>query len=163
MNTSGFYKIENDELFYGPNFVYSKDYELTRETHEDLEYPVDGWYWFDSEEEAREFFNLPDPLIVERYKFLGQLAKEVMAGDDNEMQQALTQAGAMTNLLITMTMQSQDIPEVMKPEAVNEIQEAKTFRRDHPFIDLFGPAFGHTTEEQKDAFFIRANNYKFGA
>jgi hypothetical protein len=52
-DTSGFYKEENGELIYGPNFVLNKNYELRKETHEQHTYPVDGWYWFDSEAEAR--------------------------------------------------------------------------------------------------------------
>jgi hypothetical protein len=57
-NTSGFYKLD-DELLYGPNFVLNANYELRKETHEQNVYPVDGWYWFNSEEEARVFFGLP--------------------------------------------------------------------------------------------------------
>jgi hypothetical protein len=52
-DTSGFYKEENGELIYGPNFVLNKNYELRKETHEQHTYPVDGWYWFDSETEAK--------------------------------------------------------------------------------------------------------------
>lgn len=58
MDTSGFYKLDG-ELLFGPNFVLNAKYELRRETKEDHTYPVDGWYWFDSEQQAREFFNLP--------------------------------------------------------------------------------------------------------
>lgn len=61
--TEGFYKNDNEVLLYGPNFVLNKDYELRKEIHTELTYPVDGWYWFDSEEEAREFFGLPEPDI----------------------------------------------------------------------------------------------------
>jgi hypothetical protein len=57
-NTSGFYKLDG-ELLYGPNFVLNKDYELRCELYTEYTYPVDGWSWFDSEEEARIFFNLP--------------------------------------------------------------------------------------------------------
>jgi hypothetical protein len=56
-DTSGFYKEENGELIYGPNFVLNKNYELRKETHDQHTYPVDGWYWFDSQDEARLFFN----------------------------------------------------------------------------------------------------------
>jgi hypothetical protein len=52
-DTSGFYKDENGELIYGPNFVLNKNYELRKETHDQHTYPVDGWYWFDSETEAK--------------------------------------------------------------------------------------------------------------
>lgn len=58
MDTSGFYKLEGT-LLCGPNFVLSANYALFREAHALHEYPVDGWYWFDSEEKAREFFGLP--------------------------------------------------------------------------------------------------------
>jgi hypothetical protein len=59
-HTSGFYKLDGD-LLYAPNFVlgaYSA-YELRKETHQEQDYPVDGWYWFDTEDAAREFFNIP--------------------------------------------------------------------------------------------------------
>jgi len=60
-NTSGFYKLNNEELLYGPNFVLGPygAYELRKETKDAHTYPVDGWYWFDSEIEARTFFGLP--------------------------------------------------------------------------------------------------------
>lgn len=59
-NTSGFYKIDNGQLFFGANFVESKDYNLQRDKHEEYNYPVNGWYWFESEADAREFFKLPE-------------------------------------------------------------------------------------------------------
>jgi|688.fasta_scaffold2270326_2 hypothetical protein len=59
MNTQGFYKYTNNELFYGPNFVINANYELIAENHEQYTYPVDGWSWFDSELEAKAFFNIP--------------------------------------------------------------------------------------------------------
>ena len=57
-NTSGFYKLDGDLLF-GPNFVLNANYELRRENKDSYTYPIDGWYWFDSEEAARAFFGLP--------------------------------------------------------------------------------------------------------
>ena len=57
-DTSGFYKKQNGELLYGPNFVLHKNFELRKETHEQHTYPVYGWYWFDSLNEAKDFFGL---------------------------------------------------------------------------------------------------------
>lgn len=57
-DTSGFYKLDGI-LLYGPNFVYNANYTLLRADHITYTYPVDGWYWFDSDAEARVFFNLP--------------------------------------------------------------------------------------------------------
>jgi hypothetical protein len=56
--TSGFYKLDSGFLLYAPNYVYNKDYELLKENQDQYTYPTDGWYWFDSEEEAKEFFQL---------------------------------------------------------------------------------------------------------
>lgn len=58
----GFYKLDGD-LLYGPNFVLNANYELRKETKDEHAYPIDGWYWFDTEEEARTYFELP--LLVE--------------------------------------------------------------------------------------------------
>jgi hypothetical protein len=62
-NTKGFYKNDEGQLLYGPNFVISSWYDLRKETKDQYTYPIDGWYWFDSEESARQFFNLPKPNI----------------------------------------------------------------------------------------------------
>ena len=56
-DTSGFYKLDG-ELLFGPNFVLNQNYELYRETYADHTYPIDGWYWFDAEEQAKLFFGL---------------------------------------------------------------------------------------------------------
>lgn len=64
--TSGFYKKHQDgdeqpQLFYGPNAVHAPNYTLTRENKDNLQFPVDGWYWFESEEEARIALDMPLP------------------------------------------------------------------------------------------------------
>jgi hypothetical protein len=60
-DTSGFYKLENSELFYGKNFVYGIEYtNLLRENKDSYSYPVGGWYWFDTIEQAKIFFNYKD-------------------------------------------------------------------------------------------------------
>ena len=54
---SGFYKLDVT-LLYGANFVLNANYELRKETKDQHVYPTDGWYWFDSLEEACSFFNI---------------------------------------------------------------------------------------------------------
>jgi hypothetical protein len=56
-DTSGFYKLDG-ELLFGPNFVLNSNYELHREYKDTYTYPVDGWYWFNSEDSAKQFFNI---------------------------------------------------------------------------------------------------------
>ena len=60
-DTSGFYKNDNGTLLHGPNYVLNAAYELRRENLATLTLPVDGWHWFESEQEARTAFNLPAP------------------------------------------------------------------------------------------------------
>lgn len=59
-----FYKLEDGGNFLeAPNFVLNKDFELRAETYQDHEYPIDGWYWFDTPEEAYVFFDYTPPDI----------------------------------------------------------------------------------------------------
>jgi hypothetical protein len=55
---SGFYKLDGETILHGPNFVLNANYELRSETHTENEYPIDGWYWFATEEEAYKFFGI---------------------------------------------------------------------------------------------------------
>ena len=68
-DTSGFYKYEAPSLHHGPNFVYSLEFTLLRdkisEYQADNVLPVNGWHWFDSIEDARVFFGIPEPDIIE--------------------------------------------------------------------------------------------------
>ena len=60
--TPGFYKKENQELLHGPNFViFPTGEELNIDLKDTYTYPIYDWYYFDSEEDARIFFNLPLP------------------------------------------------------------------------------------------------------
>lgn len=52
-----FYKYENTTLMYGP-CVISAEYALVTDEKNSYTYPIDGWYWFDTEEEANTFFNI---------------------------------------------------------------------------------------------------------
>ena len=57
-DSSGFYRHE-DTLLYGPNAIHGPSLNLLRDAKDEYTYPVEGWYWFDSEDEARAFFGLP--------------------------------------------------------------------------------------------------------
>lgn len=53
-----FYKYDG-ELFEAPSAVESAEFSLYAEFYEQYSYPVMGWYWFDTREEALAFFDLP--------------------------------------------------------------------------------------------------------
>ena len=58
--SAGFYRYEPDNLYHGPNFVLALDYQLYAENKDTYTYPVDGWYWFDSREEALNFWGIQE-------------------------------------------------------------------------------------------------------
>lgn len=62
----GFYRwsVEDDMVFYAPNFVSSPTFELTKELKDTYTYPIGGWYWFDTRSEAIDFWNLPEDVII---------------------------------------------------------------------------------------------------
>lgn len=59
MNTRGFYKYQEEVLYYAPNAVYNANFNLFIQDFESYTYPVDGWYFFEDESLAREFYGLP--------------------------------------------------------------------------------------------------------
>ena len=53
-----FYKLDGDLI--EANEVTSRDYELITAEHEGYEYPTDGWSWFDTRQEALDFFGIKE-------------------------------------------------------------------------------------------------------
>ena len=53
-----FYKNDNGNLLVGENFVYTHNFSMTKETKDEFDYPIEGWYWFDTKEEAYGFFGV---------------------------------------------------------------------------------------------------------
>lgn len=50
--TAGFYKKQDDAILYAPNIVEGNGYVLAAQDKDQYEYPVDGWFWFESEDVA---------------------------------------------------------------------------------------------------------------
>ncbi|MFM6943685.1 MAG: hypothetical protein ACKOXV_00170 [Bacteroidota bacterium] len=65
-DTSGFYKLDNSTLLFGPNGTIGPGYELLRQEHDGYTYPVDGWYWFGSEAEANGHFGIEETVKPEQ-------------------------------------------------------------------------------------------------
>lgn len=52
----GFYKKDENQILAGENFVCSPVVTLKAEDKDTYEYPQDGWYWFDTFDQAIAFF-----------------------------------------------------------------------------------------------------------
>lgn len=48
-------------ILCAPNFVDAGSFYLVKEEKDSYTYPIGGWYWFDSEELAYQFWNIPLP------------------------------------------------------------------------------------------------------
>ena len=55
-----FAKNDNGNLLIAVDAVLSADYQLFTSQHQDYNYPIDGWHWFENEADARTFFKLPE-------------------------------------------------------------------------------------------------------
>lgn len=59
-----FYKKTSDTSIMDAQVsIKSPDYELLSDNRETYNYPIDGWYWFDTEDEAYEFFQVEKPIM----------------------------------------------------------------------------------------------------
>ena len=58
--TAGFYKLEDDNWQYAPNFVDAPNYQLLKENKDSYTYPVDGWEWYDESPIKEEPINTND-------------------------------------------------------------------------------------------------------
>jgi hypothetical protein len=56
MSTEGFYKKNENEMLYAPNIVNGPDYLLISQDKETYTYPVDGWVWANSFDDAIVYF-----------------------------------------------------------------------------------------------------------
>lgn len=56
MDTSGFYN--QAFMLRAGMFVYGPTFSLVRANKDTYTYPVEGWYWFDSAEEAATAFGV---------------------------------------------------------------------------------------------------------
>ncbi len=61
METQGFYKNDDGMILYATSLVDAGSFLLLAEHKDEYIYPVGGWYWFNSKEEAYSFWNIPLP------------------------------------------------------------------------------------------------------
>jgi hypothetical protein len=56
-------KISDSEMLEAPNFVHGPGYSLTADVVGSLELPVDGWYWFNTKEDALTVLEVVEPAV----------------------------------------------------------------------------------------------------
>jgi hypothetical protein len=73
MNNAGFYKKDETQILFAPNIVDGPGYMLVVADKDSYEYPVDGWIWADSLDDAIQMFvengNIhSNPLVSKGYQ-----------------------------------------------------------------------------------------------
>jgi len=56
---NGFYALIDDQLDFGQVVSFVDGSMIVIELKDTYTYPIEGWYYFDTEVEAKIFFNLP--------------------------------------------------------------------------------------------------------
>lgn len=57
---NGFYKYENEQLLYASTYVKGPSIELLIEDKDTYTYPKDGWSYFETKQEALDFFGIEE-------------------------------------------------------------------------------------------------------
>ena len=131
-----FYKREGEELLVAPNFVYAPGYTLKAEDKDTYTYPQDGWYWFNTLDDA--LAGIPRITVI-------------VAVTMRQARLALLGAGLLDVVNTTIA----NMPGIEGSAARVEWEYAHEVRRDSPLVSgLAGALF--LTEEQLDQLFISA-------
>ena len=127
-----FYKKENEELMVAPNFVRSPNYDLLSENQSDYDYPVDGWYWFESLDEALLHFAAKVPTQGVSPRQIRQAMNRVPYGEGT-LRDAVESAIASAN---------QDLKDWWLYSTI--------FDRDNHQVQVMANALGVSTKELDD-------------
>jgi hypothetical protein len=98
MNTNpGFYRFNGEQLSYAASSVYAPNYTLLAEDHEGIEFPIDGWFWFNSLSEAEAYFGINGATNVKWLEFGAALAVDPAI---NQFVATIAQAAPVLHLMI---------------------------------------------------------------
>lgn len=131
-----FFKRVGDELLTAPNFVYGPGFELHAEFKDEYTYPVDGWVWADSLDEA-----MSHP----------QLRQSVTSITMRQARLALLQAGLLGSVEAAIAA----LPEPNQSAARIEWEYSNEVQRHNGFVSELAPLLG-LSESALDALFMSA-------
>jgi hypothetical protein len=97
MTTSGFYKFTGDLLSYASTGIYAPNYTLLAEDYATITYPVNGWFWFNSQSEAESYFGINGATAGKWLEFGAALAADPAI---NQFVATIAQAAPVLHLMI---------------------------------------------------------------
>ena len=90
----GFYKNINNNIVFAQNQVVNINYELNISDIDDKYIPVDGWYVFNTKQEAYDYFGLDIPIIKSE--------EEIQKEAEEEIQKAAEEMFKNLNIGVSM-------------------------------------------------------------
>jgi hypothetical protein len=93
----GFYRFDNELLSYAATSVYAPNYTLLAENHVTIAFPVNGWFWFNSQSEAESYFGINGTTAARWLEFGAVLAADPAI---NQFVAAIAQAAPVLHLMI---------------------------------------------------------------
>jgi hypothetical protein len=150
--SSGFYKNENNNMLYAPETVSGPYYFLNKDEFQNYTYPIDGWYYFNTENEAKDFFglsNLEEQIQALKTSIIGVRISA------RQIRLWLVQNGIPLQA-VTDAINAIEDP-VLRDTISIEWEYAPYIERSHPMLVPLGLALGFT-EQQIDHVFIEAVN-----
>jgi hypothetical protein len=97
MTNPGFYKFTGDFLSYASTGIYAPNFTLTAADHESVTYPVNGWYWFDSQAQAETFYGINGTTPGRWLEFGAALAQDLTV---NTFVGSLVQIAPVLHLMV---------------------------------------------------------------
>jgi hypothetical protein len=76
MINPGFYRFTDQLLSYASESVYAPNFTLRAADYADYTYPIDGWFWFDSQSDAEAFFGINGAVTGNWLQFGAALAQD---------------------------------------------------------------------------------------
>lgn len=131
-----YYKRQGNSLMMAPEFVSGPGFELSHENRTNETYPTDGWYWFDTLDEAFVALTVDTPRIT----------------------RAQAKAWLILNGLIDQVQPLIDaIPDPVQRALVqNDWDERLHFEADNPTLVALATGLGRGSEEEIQQMFKEA-------
>lgn len=130
-----FYKRADQELFCADTGVYAPGYILLAEEHASYTYPVDGWYWFDTLDEAMSALRAAPQSVTKR-----------------QARQALILMGKDEFVVAALDA----IPGIPGKMARAEWQDSNVIERHRPLVAQMGNALGMSPAQIDELFILAA-------
>ena len=146
-----FYKKTENEILKGELLVATPNYSLYAKDKDNYTYPIDGWRWFDTDEDAESFYGVPiDPDdVVEVVK--PPPSKKVTLSNGLVLAAEKDDTNAFTSMTVLVSLALQN--GIIQSDTPQTIKDAEGILHEIPTQDFLGLMleYGSKIKERWDA------------